>query len=105
MKQVYATGPLTPAPGPTVGAAVRATSIGTKPDAVQTALSFANYLPPSHSSDETLSKMPVRLSFLSTSNAGRVLTHVAPNGGTYFAHSLLDVPNGTDAHTARKPGL
>lgn len=99
MKQVYATGPLAASAGPTANPAVKATSTGTKPDAVQTALSFANYLPP-QTNGETPAKMPVRLSFLSTANTGRVLTHVAPNGGTYFAHSLLDVPNGTDAHTA-----
>jgi hypothetical protein len=51
-------------------------------------------------SDLTTTPMPVRLSFLTTPNSGRVLTHVAPNGGTAFSHTLLDVPAGTDAHTA-----
>src|SRR5215207_9812028 len=50
--------------------------------------------------DLTTTPMPVRLSFLTTPNAGRVLTHVVPNGGTAYSHSLLDVPAGTDAHTA-----
>ena len=50
--------------------------------------------------DLTTTPMPVRLSFLATPNSGRVLTHVVPNGGTSYSHSLLDVPAGTDAHTA-----
>lgn len=50
--------------------------------------------------DLTTTPMPVRLSFLATPNSGRVLTHVVPNGGTAYSHSLLDVPAGTDAHTA-----
>ena len=99
MKQVYATGTLNSTTGPTSRAAIRASTTGTNPDAVQAALAFANYLPPSRDA-EPQSKLPVRLSFLSTSHSGRVLTHVAPNGGTYFAHSLLDVPSGTDALTA-----
>ncbi|MFO0935174.1 MAG: hypothetical protein U0798_01500 [Gemmataceae bacterium] len=100
MKQVYATGSLTSQSGTTSKAAIRATSHGTNPEAIQTALSLADYLPPICGGDEPQKKLPVRLSFLSTSQTGRVLTHVAPNGGTYFAHSLLDVPNGTDALTA-----
>jgi hypothetical protein len=45
------------------------------------------------------SALPTRLS-LTQSPAGRVLAHVAPNGGTFFSHVLLDVPSTTDTHTA-----
>lgn len=50
--------------------------------------------------DLTTTPMPVRLSFLATPDSGRVLTHVVPNGGKAYSHSLLNVPAGTDAHTA-----
>jgi hypothetical protein len=50
--------------------------------------------------DLTTTPMPIRLSFLTTPDAGRVLTHVVPNGGTAYSHSLINVPAGTDAHTA-----
>jgi hypothetical protein len=101
VKQVYATGPLA-TPGRPTRPAVRASSAGTTADAVNSALDFANYLAPTPAprGDEPTPKLPVRLSLIGTPATGRVLTHVAPNGGTYFAHSLLDVPAGTDAHTA-----
>ena len=99
MKQVYAAGPLA-APGRSSRPAVRASSAGTTADAVNVALDFANYPTPAPRGDEPTMKWPVRLSLIGSPATGRVLTHVAPNGGTYFAHSLLDVPAGTDAHTA-----
>ncbi|MFO0849299.1 MAG: hypothetical protein U0871_12205 [Gemmataceae bacterium] len=97
MKQLYAAGPLM-GREPQVGlSAVRATSAGVKPDELVAALSAAGYTPPP--ANTTDRKLPVRLALLNTP-AGRLLTHIAPNGGTYFAHTLLDVPASADAQLA-----
>ena len=93
MKQVYATGPLTPGTGP----AIRAASRGLRPDEVQTALSFANYAPPPSRASET-TPLPVRLA-CSNHAEGRVLTHITPNGSTYFAW-LWNVPATANAQLA-----
>ncbi|HUR53236.1 MAG TPA: hypothetical protein VMZ71_03850 [Gemmataceae bacterium] len=92
MKQVYSTGPFAGS------AALRATSHGVGVDEAQVALASTAYTPPSRSGGE--SPLPVRLALLKTTSAGRVLSHVAPNGGTYFAHTLLNVPATADAQTA-----
>ena len=110
MKQLYAAGPLvhgasTNRPNGTNGAsgvapnpAVRAASAGVRPDELQAALAAANYAPPAHAADADR-PLPVRLALLNT-KAGRLLTHVAPNGRTYFAHTLLSVPATADAQLA-----
>jgi hypothetical protein len=110
MKQLYAAGPLArgdspprpngpnghaiPAPAPTV----RAASAGLRPDEVRAALACAAYAPPAPAADAGR-PLPVRLALLNTP-AGRLLTHVAPNGGTYFAHTLLNLPAMADAQLA-----
>src|SRR5947209_4668436 len=104
MKQLYAAGHLRDrasfrpanghadvAPAP----AVRAVSAGLKPAELQAALSYAGYFAPA----EGARPLPVRLALLHTP-AGRLLTHVTPNGGTFFAHSLLNVPATADAQLA-----
>jgi hypothetical protein len=102
MKQLYAAGPLGAAVpngrnGHSAGPSVRATSAGVRPDELQAALSSAGYAPPPTRGDDR--PLPVRLALLSTA-AGRVLAHVAPNGGTYFSHALLNLPAAADAQHA-----
>jgi hypothetical protein len=100
MKQFYAAGTLTNGAGPgrsnsAAAPAVREASAGVPPEALHAALALAGYAPPSAAADADR-PLPVRLALLHTP-AGRLLTHVAPNGGTYFAHALLDVPPTADA--------
>ncbi len=107
MKQLYATGSLavsSPAFGPTVDTpmpgrslqlpAVRASSAGIAADQLSAALPATLY-----SAAQSDRPLPVRLALLKT-HAGRVLTHAVPNGQTYFAHTLLNVPETADAHLA-----
>lgn len=112
MKQLYVAGRLAPPPSaqspdePLLlapaghAATLRAATTGLRPDELQLALGFANYAPPPGRAPETDRPLPVRLALLNTPTAGRVLTHVTPNGGTYFAHTLLDVPATADAQLA-----
>ncbi len=93
MKQLYAAGPLSAPNAPRM----RAASVGAHADEIQAALSFSNYAPPPGRGGDA--PMPVRLALLQTST-GRVLTHITPNGGTYFAHALLNVPDSADAQLA-----
>lgn len=93
MKQLYAAGPLSASNGPHM----RAATAGARADEIQAALSFSNYAPPPGRATDA--PLPVRLALLQTS-AGRVLTHITPNGGTYFAHALLNVPDTADAQLA-----
>ena len=96
MKQLYAIGSL--ARGGTAGRINEvAVSSGVRPDDLRVALSTAGYAPPPANDSRPL---PVRLALLQTGPVGRVLTHVTPNGGSYFAHSLLDVPATADAQLA-----
>ena len=95
MKQLYATGPLASS---LLSPTMRATTAGLGADDLHNALSFCNYaMPPARGSDA--GPLPVRLALLNTAN-GRVLTHITPNGKTYFAHSLLNVPSSADAQHA-----
>ncbi len=102
MKQLYAAGPLTASAkngrnGHAGRPSIRATSTGVRPEELQAALSSVGYAaPPARGGDGPL---PVRLALLNTA-AGRVLAHVAPNGGTYFAHALLNLPAAADAQHA-----
>ena len=90
MKQLFATGAPT---GPTV----KATSAGLRPDELQAALGLTAYAPPADREPDA--PLPVRLALLNTATAGRVLTHVAPREGGYFAHALLNVPGTADAQS------
>jgi len=80
--------------------AVKAASRGLRAEDVQSALAYTGYAPPSAWAGEADGPLPVRLALLQTPSAGRMLTHVAPNGGTYFAHALLNVPATADAQLA-----
>jgi hypothetical protein len=98
MKQLYAAGPLaTVSTGRSLS--VRAATTGLRPDELQAALSTAGYAPPPARGPDGERPLPVRLALLK-SGAGRVLTHITPNGGTYFAHALLNVPAAADAQLA-----
>lgn len=107
MKQLYATGSLagtsskvgspvdTPMPGRTLRLpSVRASSAGIDADQLSAALPATLY-----SATQSDRPLPVRLALLRTP-AGRVLTHAVPNGHSYFAHTLLNVPETADAHLA-----
>jgi len=106
MKQLYATGSLavsspfgaadaTPMPGRSLQLpAVRASSAGIGADQLSSALPATLY-----SASQSERPLPVRLALLKTA-AGRVLTHAVPNGQSYFAHTLLNVPESADAHLA-----
>lgn len=98
MKQLYAAGPLTAVPSGR-DPSVRAASAGLRPDEVQLALSSAGYAPPPARGPDGGRPLPVRLALL-RAGTGRVLTHITPNGGTYFAHTLLNVPAAADAQLA-----
>src|SRR4051812_49191344 len=102
MKQLYSAGLLSaPAAAPGRPApAVKAASAGVRPEDVRAALPFTAYAPPPARADAADRPLPVRLALLKTPSAGRVLAHVAPNGGTYFAHALLNVPATADAQLA-----
>ena len=110
MKQIYASGnlPTTISFTPneevvsleSLEPSVRANSRGVTFNEQQLALSFGGYAPPPALNDQPDRKLPIRLALLGNSSTGRVLTHVAPNGGTYFAHTLLNVPNSADAQSA-----
>ncbi|OWK47228.1 hypothetical protein [Fimbriiglobus ruber] len=107
MKQLYSTGTLNAGSvtfgavgySPLTTSAMRATSAGVEADELQTALSFANYTAPPSNGEANGRPLPVRLALLNTSS-GRVLTHVTPNGVSYFAHTLLNVPTTADAQLA-----
>jgi hypothetical protein len=110
MKQLYSVGPLlgSPVPGPGVPPgpvghalpAFKAASRGLRPEEIQSALPYTGYALPHAWTGEATGPLPVRLALLQTQSSGRVLTHVAPNGGTYFAHALLNVPPNADAQLA-----
>ncbi len=110
MKQVYSMGTIasagstavhdTPLPGRTLRLpAVRASTTGILPDHLQASLPAGLYAAPPGRSQDNVQPLPVRLALLSTPN-GRVLTHVTPLGGSYFAHTLLNVPETADAQLA-----
>lgn len=96
MEQLYSIGGLAGARLP----AVKAASRGLRAEDVQSALAYTGYAPPSAWTGEADGPLPVRLALLQTPSAGRMLAHVAPNGGTYFAHALLNVPATADAQLA-----
>src|SRR6516225_9862284 len=106
MKQLYTAGPLgkgTPrrrsnSTPDQAAVAVRAASGGLRPEEIQVAVSLATYVSPSAlaTGDRPL---PVRLALLHTPT-GRILTHVSPKDGTFFAHTLVDVPPTADAQLA-----
>ncbi|QJX00575.1 GAP1-N2 domain-containing protein [Frigoriglobus tundricola] len=109
MKQLYSVGPLAGlsaasdgpyAPAVSALPACKAASRGLRPEDVQSALPYTGYALPQTWSGESTGPLPVRLALLQTASAGRILTHVAPNGGTYFAHALLNVPSTADAQLA-----
>jgi hypothetical protein len=97
MQQLYAYGSIarnesdrTPAPGSTLRLpTVKATTAGVTPDRLQVVLPHAMYN----------GGKSVRLALLNTAN-GRVLTHAVPAGESYFAHTLLNVPETADAQLA-----
>lgn len=110
MQQLYSIGPVAGSAGagprePVVQnghqlPAFKAGSRGLRPEDVQAALPYTGYALPRAWSGETGGPLPVRLALLQTQSSGRILTHVAPNGGTYFAHALLNVPATADAQLA-----
>lgn len=112
MKQLYSVGPLAGSAIATPGSpltpvaqhlpAFKAASRGLHPDDVQAALPNTGYALPPAWTGEATGPLPVRLALLQTPSTGRMLTHVAPNGGTYFAHALLNVPTTADAQLAIK---
>lgn len=109
MKQIYSIGSIpaagasldsTPAPGRTLRLpSVRASTSGILPDQLLATLPTSFYGPPPGRGSESDQPLPVRLSLLATAS-GRVLTHVTPRGESYFAHSLLNVPDSADAQLA-----
>ncbi len=98
MKQLYSTGTLKSNPLHTLNS-LRASTLGVGVDELNAALNFAHYALPPARTNETDRPAPVRLALLN-STSGRVLTHITPNGGTYFAHTLLNVPSTADAQLA-----
>ena len=98
MKQLYSTGTLKSNPLHTLNS-LRASTLGVGADELNAALNFAHYALPPARTNETDRPAPVRLALLN-STSGRVLTHITPNGGTYFAHTLLNVPSTADAQLA-----
>jgi len=112
MKQLYSVGPLAgssiPSPGGSFGQAsqqipaFKAASSGLRPEDVQAALTHTGYALPPAWAREATAPLPIRLALLQTPSSGRMLTHVAPNGGTYFSHALLNVPTTADAQLAIK---
>jgi hypothetical protein len=110
MQQLYSIGPVAGSAGagprePVVQngqqlPAFKAGSRGLRPEDVQAALPYTGYALPRAWSGETTGPLPVRLALLQTPSSGRILAHVAPNGGTYFAHALLNVPATADAQLA-----
>ena len=110
MKQVYSMGTIasagstalhdTPPPGRTLRLpSVRASTTGIQPDHLRDTLPANLYAAPPGRSQENEHPLPVRLALLATPN-GRVLIHVTPQGGSYFAHTLLNVPETADAQLA-----
>ena len=103
MQQLYATGSLTrtdgvqtPPPGKGLRLpAVTAATGGLKADLVHSVLPHALYTPPAGGAD----RLPVRLALLNTPT-GRVLTHAVPTGESYFAHTLVNLPDTADAQLA-----
>jgi hypothetical protein len=112
MKQLYSVGPLTGSTLPTQSAALgqvnhklpsfKAATRGLREEDVQAGLKNSGYAPPPAWNSEGSSPLPVRLALLQTPSSGRILAHVSPNGGTYFAHALLNVPTTADAQLAIK---
>ncbi|HEX4608016.1 MAG TPA: hypothetical protein VH092_07415 [Urbifossiella sp.] len=110
MKQLYSIGPLVGStdlgPGGHLGPvshrhpAFKAASPGVREEDVRSALAYTGYALSPAWPGEADGPLPVRLALLQTSSSGRMLAHVAPNGGTYFAHALLDVPATADAQLA-----
>lgn len=93
MKQLYSSGLLGTFPA---GAALKGSSAGVPTAALDLALNHPGYAVPQPDSHRP---MPVRLALLNTPQ-GRVLTHTAPDGATFFAHTLLNVPASADAQLA-----
>lgn len=104
MKQLYSVGPLVGSPVPGTLRhelpSVKAASRGLRPEDVRSALPYTGYSLPHAWAGEAAGPLPVRLALVQTPSSGRVLAHVAPNGGTYFAHTLLNVPATADAQLA-----
>jgi hypothetical protein len=111
MKQLYSVGPLAQAAAPGSGGArtpvnqcpaFKAGSRGLRPEDVQAALTNTGYATPPSWGSQAAHPLPVRLALLQTPSLGRMLAHVAPNGGSYFAHALLNIPATADAQLAIK---
>ncbi|MFO0798596.1 MAG: hypothetical protein U0804_14065 [Gemmataceae bacterium] len=109
MEQLYSTGqlavPTSPGPGGHLAAlgdrpTFKAASRGLRAEDVQSALAHTGYALSAAWAAETNGPPPVRLALLQTPSAGRMLAHVAPNNGAYFAHALLHVPATADAQLA-----
>ena len=109
MKQIYSMGTIasapaslndTPLPGRSLRLpSVKASTTGIQPAHLQSTLSSGLYAAPPGRSAENEHPLPVRLALLATPT-GRVLIHVTPQGGSYFAHTLLNVPETADAQLA-----
>lgn len=109
MKQIYSMGTIaaapaslndTPLPGRNLRLpAVRASTAGILPDHLHSTLPSGLYAAPPGRTLENEHPLPVRLALLA-SPTGRMLIHVTPQGSSYFAHTLLNVPDTADAQLA-----
>lgn len=103
MKQLYAAGPLllSDSPHQTSGVTLptmRAMSPGVESGELAALLPYLGYTPPPGRTAEDATPLPTRLALLNLGHLGRVLAHVHPNNGQFFAHAVLDVPPSADAH-------
>ncbi len=77
-------------------ARLRAASVGLPGERLQAAARYAGYDAPPQGS----AAPPVRLAWLQTPDAGRLLCHSTGGAGPFFSHLLVDVPTTLDAHQA-----
>lgn len=111
MKQLYYTSCRTgKSVGGSSGFQIRASSPNVAPDRLKATISYVGYALPQNviPTEQTCLTSPVRLAFLDTPDAGKILCHGVYIGkdpmtgrfGNFYSHTLLNLPDGFQAEEA-----
>ncbi|MSP34075.1 MAG: hypothetical protein EXR06_04155, partial [Rickettsiales bacterium] len=116
MKQIYYTSCRTgKSVGGSSGFQIRASSPNVAPDRLKATISYVGYALPQNviPTEQTCLTSPVRLAFLDTPDAGKILCHGVYIGkdpmtgrfGNFYSHTLLNLPDGFQAEEAIRTWL
>ena len=116
MKQIYYTSCRTgKSVGGSSGFQIRASSLNVAPDRLKATISYVGYALPQNviPTEQTCLTSPVRLAFLDTPDAGKILCHGVYIGkdpmtgrfGNFYSHTLLNLPDGFQSEEAIRTWL